>query len=467
MKLLIGWLAVLVALAAVAPAAPQGDKKDKKDKEKKGYDGLTALSHPDATVRYNSADLLAQLGPTAKFAVPALREVLEKEKSVPVRVKIVEALWKIEKSPASLLLPPLQQALKDKNPDNRVAAAGVLGMMGPAAKNAVPALSLALKDDDLSVRSEAATALGEIGPTAKDAVPALLATATQKDFDFIEPIIAITLGKIGPAAVPALTTALEGKGVGLRRTAATALGLIGPKAAAAAPALAAALADSEASVRQYAAQALGQIGPAAKGELPKLTPALKDRDGAVRVGTALALWQIDRRTEGVAVLTEVLGGKSGYLRERAARALGEIGAEAKAALPALAAALADKEAGVRAAAAEALGRLPTAKADIDRLAMLLDDAEVQVRLSAAQSLWTLAPAVRGRALPVLSKELTHKSPAVRRRAAEILGGCGGDARAAVPALVEALAEQIVEVRQAIAAALKKIDPDAAARAGVP
>ena len=37
-------------------------------------DGLKSLRHPDPTVRYNSASLLLELGPVAKFAIPALRD---------------------------------------------------------------------------------------------------------------------------------------------------------------------------------------------------------------------------------------------------------------------------------------------------------------------------------------------------------------------------------------------------------
>src|SRR5205085_8420510 len=159
----------------------------------------------------------------------------------------------------SVLLPTLQQALKDKVPENRAAAATVMGMIGAKTKAAVSALGLALKDADLGVRSEAVAALGEIGPAARAAIPALLAATEQADYEFIEPLVAITLGKIGKEAVPALTEALAAKNVKLKRTAAAALGLVGTGAAGAVSELAAALADPEAAVRQYAAQALGQI----------------------------------------------------------------------------------------------------------------------------------------------------------------------------------------------------------------
>ena len=54
----------------------------------------------------------------------------------------------------------------------------------------------------------------------------------------------------------------------------------------------------------------------------------------------------------------------------------------------------------------------------------------------------------------------------RRRAAELLGAMGTHAKAAVPDLIDALGDIDDDVGRAAAAALKKIDPKAAAKAGV-
>ncbi len=59
----------------------------------------------------------------------------------------------------------------------RERAALALGLIGPAAKEAVPALIATLRDEDGLVRGYAAYALGEIGPAANEAVPALEAAA--------------------------------------------------------------------------------------------------------------------------------------------------------------------------------------------------------------------------------------------------------------------------------------------------
>ena len=56
--------------------------------------------------------------------------------------------------------------------------------------------------------------------------------------------------------------------------------------------------------------------------------------------------------------------------------------------------------------------------------------------------------------------------AVRKRAAQILGELGPGAKEAVPALLQSLRDRENAVRDAAAAALKQIDPKAAAKAGV-
>ncbi len=72
----------------------------------------------------------------------------------------------------------LMTQLKDKDAQNRRAAAKGLAEAGPDAKPAVPALIDALKDKD--VRTDAAVALGDIGPAAKDAVEPLRDAVSDK-----------------------------------------------------------------------------------------------------------------------------------------------------------------------------------------------------------------------------------------------------------------------------------------------
>src|SRR5207253_10923039 len=58
-----------------------------------------------------------------------------------VRVKVAEALWKVEKPAARVLLPVLLEAPADKDEIGRANAANVIGQLGAAAKSAVPARS--------------------------------------------------------------------------------------------------------------------------------------------------------------------------------------------------------------------------------------------------------------------------------------------------------------------------------------
>ena len=126
---------------------------------------------------------------------------------------------------------------------------------------------------------------------------------------------------------------------------------------------------------------------------------------------------------------------SAEVRRAAACALGYIGPKARLAAPALFRATKDMDAGVRTCAVEALGRI-------------LPDPQ--------------------RTIPVLVAGLDDLCLNVEEAAAIGLGEYGPEARAAVPALVAMLAtNNAAELDYAVLrTALKKIDPAAAAKAGV-
>ena len=97
----------------------------------------------------------------------------------------------------------------------------------------------------------------------------------------------------------------------------------------------------------------------------------------------------DRSRDSAAVpaLTALLAKKNASLRQAAARALGQIGPQANSAVPALVELLKDKEVLLRWAAAKALGQIgPKAKTAAAALAELLKDANREVRLAAASAL---------------------------------------------------------------------------------
>ncbi len=100
---------------------------------------------------------------------------------------------------------------KDQDPKVRQASAWALGVLGPAARDAVPSLAETLKDPDGMVRNTTACALGWIGVAAKEAVRALIELIKDQHGSDRE-VSAQSLGRIGPdatEAVPALTDALN------------------------------------------------------------------------------------------------------------------------------------------------------------------------------------------------------------------------------------------------------------------
>jgi len=149
------------------------------------------------------------------------------------------------------------------------------------------------KDKDDRVRLAAAKALGKIGPAA---IPALTELLTDKD-EGVRMVAATLMGKIGPdamKAVPALTQLLKDNNKWVQMNAALALGEIGHEAKTAIPALMELLQEKNETVRQAATWALRKIGPEAKPAVPAPTELLQDKDERVRVAASQALDEIDK-----------------------------------------------------------------------------------------------------------------------------------------------------------------------------
>jgi HEAT repeat protein len=88
------------------------------------------------------------------------------------------------------------EALNDKDRLVRIQAAVRLGIIGPAAKDAVPALIEALKDKSSRVRDEAVYALGQIGPAANAAVPALKSLSESDPVSWVRDVARSALKQI-------------------------------------------------------------------------------------------------------------------------------------------------------------------------------------------------------------------------------------------------------------------------------
>src|SRR5436309_3475379 len=138
----------------------------------------------------------------------------------------------------------------------------------------------------------------------------------------------------------------------VRSRAAENLARLGPQAKFAIFPLSQRLRDADKYVQREATWALSQIGPDACAAIPKLNAILKF---STVNSSCDHFKQIPAHQE-----TEVMfvhPGPDATLRAYAARALGKIGAEARSAIPALQAALADPDEKVAQAAAQALDQI--------------------------------------------------------------------------------------------------------------
>jgi Leucine-rich repeat (LRR) protein len=101
--------------------------------------------------QFCAANTLAELGRSAKDAVPALTAALEEAEPF-VRMAAARALGRIGVTSPDAIVATLKAAAKDKDPDVRRAATeaseSLLSQFGPAAKHAVATLKAALKDAD-------------------------------------------------------------------------------------------------------------------------------------------------------------------------------------------------------------------------------------------------------------------------------------------------------------------------------
>ncbi|HWW02988.1 MAG TPA: HEAT repeat domain-containing protein [Candidatus Acidoferrum sp.] len=175
---------------------------------------------------------------------------------------------------------------------------------------------------------------------------------------------------------------------------------------------------------------IGWLPAADSNAIPFLVKALKRRDGLLgraypRMWLGLPPWIRARLPRPIL---------AGLVRVNAAFALGQMGAAGRPAVPALLQALRENK-----------SRRETAL-----LCLALGKIGKQEQAVKA----------------TLRATLSDKRPGVRSATADALAVMGGSAKDAVPALVRCLDDQDRDTRHSISNALKAIDPEAAAKAGV-
>lgn len=211
-----------------------------------------------------------------------------------------------------------------------------------------------------------------------------------------------------------------------RTEAARTLAKLGTRAAVVAPDLVAVLdrlrGTEQEPLQEAIVEALGQMGSAAKVALPTLAKSTKrtiDLDLAIRNSTDLILNASD--SQDIDALIQQLQSRDASRRLRAAKALGDLGPAAQAAVPGLVAALADTDGDARRAAITALRLIqPNAapsEALVKAIATDLRAPDANVRLVAARLLGRLGAAA-ALAAPDLLALRGDPDPDVRRAAGQ-------------------------------------------------
>jgi HEAT repeat protein len=167
----------------------------------------------------------------------------------------------------------------------------------------------------------------------------------------------------------------------------------------------------------------------------------------------------------IATVRDEPRGQSLWSRVQAARTIGKLGPEAKAAVPALASMLDDPSrrdpALIDEAVINALARMGSAGRPAIPALVRISGKDSDIERAAVEAIDTilLSPPIGPGDVPALMRDLRDRDVSVRVRAAKALGMLGGAGKVAVPLLVEALKDNDPDVRTLALKALRRIAPD--------
>ena len=314
---------------------------------------IEKLQSPDLRSRWDAMMYITPMGQEAKEAAPAVLAMVkrgngvaaatlaaiagpEAEPALRVLIGVLADDWDTSLEIAMVgkaAIPELLKALKDPAAKGKhhlvIKTLGLLCAVSP--HEVLSVLIQSLRSPDANVRKAAATALATVDPAAADVTPALCGVLKDAD-PFVRLAAARSLRvRQAPGAEQAVDPLIE------------------------------LLSHEKAAVRRDAALALGDLGAPAKRSLPALKSLQRDAsEAAVRGPAAWAVARIiaaEANRDAAAVMVLALKDSDPAVRLDAARHLGMMGPDARAACEALAEARHDDDELVRRAAIEALVKI--------------------------------------------------------------------------------------------------------------
>ena len=235
-----------------------------------------------------------------KASIDLMAKILTEDNSLKIKQEAAYILGEIEEEDS---VPPLIEAVNDKEPEVRAQAALSLGKLED--KNAVDSLILLMENDENeNVRTSAARALGEIKST--DSMGSLITSMETDSSPLVRKNAAYALAFAGDyRAIDPLIRALENEEEPeVRASIACTLGMLNNYRAI--DGLIRALNDENPLVKEQAAYAIGSIKDyEIYKAVESLEKALEDPSPKVRAGAAYALGEIKDR-DSLEALKEAL-----------------------------------------------------------------------------------------------------------------------------------------------------------------
>jgi HEAT repeat protein len=317
--------------------------------------------------------------------------------------------------------------VRDGDIETRRSAALTLGRLSPQASAVVALRWSVIADPDQDVRKAAAQSLGKMGRRARRAVQALMDVVLQDASAEVRITAARSLIQISPRSKP--VTLVLGQAL-IWETSPTArrqiARVLGSMTSPTAVSMLIKALDGKREVRRVAARTLGSMGRRARSAAAALIGILDDSDPYTRATVIWALGRLEVRSATRPLCSVLESDQRAGMRKAAAVALGRIGAQS-----------------------------PIVTQTLERT--LLGDSSGRVRWAAAWALGSMGPKAAGAILALqrsLLKDPRHK---VRGQAALALGKMGPRAKSAIRALKHARRlDDNPQVRRLTLVALKNI-----------